>query len=273
MVEIGILAAAGYAAVVGALYLLQDGMLFPHARTPPPERVPPPAMERWTVTGADGAELHGVFLPAAGGGTPIVLGFPGNAWNAQDFAVFLHERLPGADVVAFHYRGYAPSEGSPSERALVADALALTDRVRRRWPDRPIVPVGVSLGSGVAAAVVAEREVAGAVLVTPFDSIRALARARYWWAPVGLLLRHPFDSAARLADVDRPIAVISAARDTLIPPARTGALVDRLDHLVDHHVFAEHDHMSLYDDPRFGEVLARQVEAVVRAQLRRSSGT
>jgi hypothetical protein len=273
MVEIGIAAAVLYAAAVGALFVMQDAMLFPRDRTAPPADPLPPAAEHWTLTSDDGAILHGVHVPARAGATPVVLGFPGNAWNARDFAVFLHERLPRADVVAFHYRGYAPSEGRPSERALVADALALTDRLRARWPERPLVVVGASLGAAVAAAVVAEREVTGAVLITPFDSVRALARERYPWVPVGLLLRHPFDSAARLADAAEPVAVISAGRDELVSPARTAALVRRIPRLTDHRVFADDDHQSLYDDPRFGPALRDAVDAVVAAHARRSSGT
>jgi hypothetical protein len=176
-------------------------------------------------------------------------------------------------VVAFHYRGYAPSEGDPGERALVADALSIVDRLRTRWPERPIVPVGASIGTGVAAAVLAERDVAGAVLISPFDSVRAVARERYPWVPVGRLLRHPFESAARLADVPRPVAVISAGRDDLVRPERTAALVDRLPHLVAHHVFADADHGSLYDEPGFADALARSLDAVLAAQPRRSSGT
>jgi hypothetical protein len=273
VVEIGIAAVALYAVAVGALFVMQDGMLFPREATRPPAEPLPAAAEHWTLTAGDGATLHGVHIPAREGATPIVLGFPGNAWNAQDFAVFLHERVPGAHVVAFHYRGYAPSEGRPGERALVADARAIVDRLRERWPERAIVPVGASLGSGVAAAVLAERDVAGAVLISPFDSIRAVARERYPWVPVGLLLRHPFDSAARLEAVQRPVAVISAGRDDLVRPARTAALVRRVPHVVDHHVFADADHNSLYDEPRFPAVLADAVDAVVAAHARRSSGT
>lgn len=273
VLEIAIAAVALYSLAVGALFLMQDGMLFPTGATPPPQDPLPAAAEHWTLAGADGATLRGVYIPAREGATPIVLGFPGNAWNAQDFAVFLHERLPEADVVAFHYRGYAPSQGRPSERALVADALAIVDRLHQRWPGRPIVPVGASLGTGVAAAVVAERAVAGAVLISPFDSVRAVAQERYPWVPVGRLLRHPFDSVARLADVAAPVAVISAGRDDLVRPRRTAALVRRVPNVVHHHVVAEADHFSLYDAPRFPAALAAAVDAVLAAQPRRSRGT
>ena len=262
MIEIVTVAGALYLAAVAALFWLQDGMLFPTNATPPPERPLPAASERWVLDVEGDTRLHGIVIPGADAGGPVVLGFPGNAWNAQDFAVFLHERLPAATIVAFHYRGYPPSEGRPSERALTGDARRLAGAVRARWPGRAIVPVGVSIGSGVAAAIADAPGVAGAVLVSPFDSIRALAQRRYWWVPVGPLLRHPFDSAARLADVERPIAVLAAGRDALVPPARTEALVAAVPCVVSHRVFAEADHVGLYDEPGFGAALRAAVAAV-----------
>ena len=44
----------------------------------------------------------------------------------------LHDLFPEADVVAFHYRGYPPSEGSPGAAALVEDALRIHDFARAR---------------------------------------------------------------------------------------------------------------------------------------------
>jgi uncharacterized protein len=37
----------------------------------------------------------------------------GNAWNAEAMVLTLHALFPHRDVVAFHYRGYAPSSGRP----------------------------------------------------------------------------------------------------------------------------------------------------------------
>lgn len=273
MIEIVLVLAGLYGLAVAVLFVSQDGMLFPRHATPPPAEPLPAGSERWTLAADNGDTLHGVVVPSAAGGGPVVVGFPGNAWNARDFAVFLHERLSRATIVAFHYRGYTPSEGRPSERALTADAVRIADAVRRRWPERAVVPVGVSIGSGVAAALVASRDVAGAVLVSPFDSIRALARSRYPWVPVGLLLRHPFDSAARLDEVERPIAVIAAGEDSLVPPARTDALVRHIRQLVHHRVVAGADHGGLYDDPTFAAALEEALAAVLAAGARRSSGT
>ncbi len=263
VLEVALLLGAGYGVVVGALFFLQDGMLFPRDATAPPWRALPPAVERLTLATDGGATIHGLWLPPEEGlADTIVVGFPGNAWNAQDFAMFLHDGLPTAEIVVFHYRGYAPSEGRPSERALVGDARRIVDLVAERGRDAPIVVVGMSIGSGVAAQVASRPGVAGAVLVTPFDSVRALAQARYPWVPVGPLLRHPFDSVAALRGVERPVAVIAAGRDTLVPPARTRALVAQVPNVVSDRVVEEATHNDLYDHPRFPELLREAVGLV-----------
>ena len=64
--------------------------------------------------------------------------------------------------------------------------------------------------------------------MTPFDSIEAVARGRYRFAPVGLLLKHKFRSDLALAGKDVPIAIIAAEKDTVVPPERTRALAERL---------------------------------------------
>jgi len=105
-----------------------------------------------------------------------------------------------------NYRGYGASEGSPSERALFADALLVLDALRERPDVDParVALVGRSLGSGVATYVAANRPVAGVALVSPYDSVTALARRQFPWLPIELLLRHPFDSRSRGKGMPKP---------------------------------------------------------------------
>src|SRR3954466_5830800 len=104
-----------YAAVCAFAFFLQDRALFPvdAARADDPL---PPGAERLALTAADGTRLVGLHLPPGGSGPtpPLVLGFGGNAWNADHAAEYLGDVYPGADIVTFHYRGYAPSGGPVS---------------------------------------------------------------------------------------------------------------------------------------------------------------
>jgi pimeloyl-ACP methyl ester carboxylesterase len=87
--------------------------------------------------------------------------------------------------------------------------------------------VGFSIGSGVAAHLARHRPAAGLVLVTPFDSLEALARDLYWWAPSGLLLRHRMPTVDFVRGSPVPTALIMAGRDAIVPARRGMALRQR----------------------------------------------
>lgn len=257
--------AAAYAAVVGTMSLFQTRLLFPTwvaAQNPPSL---PSSAERMTLETADGVRLAGVHIPAvaaAGAARPLLLGFGGNAWNADAMALYLHGLLPDHAVVAFHYRGYEPSTGRPSAAALFADSLVVHDHVAKTLAPERIVAVGFSIGAGVAAHVARHRSIAGAVLVTPFDSLEALAREHYRWAPVGLLLRHSIPTIDLVRDSSVPMALIAAERDAIVPLRRSAPLRDAIPHLVLDRTIAGADHNDLYDRPAFAEAMREALRRI-----------
>ncbi len=76
----------------------------------------------------------------------------------------------------------------------------------------------------MAAHLARHRPVAGLILVTPFDSLEALARDLYWWAPIGLLLRHRMPTIDFVRGSPVPTALIVAERDAIVPAQRSVAL-------------------------------------------------
>src|SRR5206468_5686676 len=135
--------------------------------------------ERLSVRTSAGETLEGIrFGPTKTRAKPtLVLGFGGNAWNGQDVAEYLHELYPNDEVVAFHYRGYAPSTGSPSAEALIADAPLVYDAAVKLVKPARVIAVGFSIGTGVAARLSAPRNLDGLILVTPADSLKAVAQS------------------------------------------------------------------------------------------------
>lgn len=257
--------AAAWGLAVGALYLLQESLLFPSGAARTAAYDLPERAVRVELVSGEGERLVGTLLPAAGPSRGLLLGFGGNAWNADDLLVFLGRRLPDHDIVVFHYRGYAPSGGRPGETAFYADALLVHDwAVRRLGPSR-VVALGLSLGSAVAAFLAANRRLDGLVLVTPFDSIEAIARERYFWAPVGALLRHRFRAGEHLCGLDVPVAVIAASDDRIVPRARTEALVRLLARPVLVATVPASTHTSLYDREEFDRLLRRALAALEAA--------
>ena len=186
--------------------------------------------EIWTVKTAGGAVLKGVHLRPSepgGGGSELVLGFGGNGWNGQDVAEYLHQVYPKAHVVAFHYRGYSPSTGSPSAAALIEDSPLIYDLAVKNLRPKKIFAAGFSIGSGIAAQLSAKRKLDGLVLVTPFDSLKLVAQSFYPWLPIAGFFAHEIDAASALEESKAPIAILAGANDEIVAAERTEALRER----------------------------------------------
>jgi pimeloyl-ACP methyl ester carboxylesterase len=254
--------------VFGTLVLImnfsQTQMLFPTDAVPAAGPLPPGA-ERLQLETDDGQQLHGVHIrPSVEGprADTLILGFGGNAWNGQDVAEYLHQVFPEAHVVAFHYRGYRPSTGSPSAQALIDDAphvLALAiDRVK---PER-MVAVGFSIGSGVAASLSRSRPVDGLILVTPFDSLKAVAAGMFPWVPIALF-EHEMATADYLQGSNKPVALLAAERDEIIPGERTEALRRRASNVVFDRTIAGAGHNDVYGRSDFQLAMREALDAVI----------
>jgi len=253
-----------YAAVVALSYVFQTRMLFPtHFAMSSGARLPATAA-RLEVKTPTGERLAGVHIPPLRDQAAeqlALLGFGGNAWNADTVASYLHELFPNVEVFAFHYRGYRPSTGSPSAAGLLADAPVVYDHVLETIGTRRIVAVGLSIGTGVAAYLAVHRPLAGLILVSPFDSLEALAREHFPWAPVGWLLRHHMSTIGYVSGLSTPTALIAAGRDTIVSPERTEAVRRAIPALVLDRTIAHAGHNDLYHHPEFK---AAMVEALAR---------
>ena len=242
---------------------LQAQVLFPTGAVAQAGPLPKGAQKVRTRS-ADGDLLHGVHIPGdAAGESTLILGFGGNAWNGSDVATYLHELHPERDIVAFHYRGYHPSQGTPSADALMADATLVHDfAVSRVKPKRTIV-AGFSIGSGVAASLAAKRKVDGLILVTPFDSLKAAASDLYPWLPIGPLFAHEINAAALLKGNAVPVAILAGERDSLIQPKRTDALRRQVPNLAYDRTIAGAGHNDVYARSDFHQAMREALDALI----------
>ena len=223
---------AVFIALCAVLYLLQEHLIF--LRQPLADSVRHatrklPATTEIEMTAGDGTRLHGWLRHSVKATPPhgLLIYFGGNAEEVSGHIQDAEAFAPWS-VAAFNYRGYGLSEGDPSESALVADALVIHDHLAQRddIDPRRIVVLGRSLGSGVAVQLAAVRPVRAVVLVSPYDSLRSLARKQYPFIPVSLLLKHPFDSLAHAPGIETPLLVVSGERDRLVPPVFSRRLHD-----------------------------------------------
>ncbi len=166
VVQLMLTLAALYAAVITAMYFAQTWLLFPTMFAGAARVQLPASTQRLEIRTPDGESLAGARIPSQGEraeGARTLLGFGGSAWNAEATALSLHALFPHHNVVAFHYRGYAPSTVRPSARALFSDSLMIYGHLLQTQAGEPILPVGFSIGAAVAAYLARHRSVAGLI--------------------------------------------------------------------------------------------------------------
>lgn len=211
-------AALMYAAACGALFAFQRTLLY----HPQPAQAGVPSL-RLPVAGAE-LQISTRALP----GEKALLYFGGNAEDVAGSEAVLARLFPKHALYLMHYRGYGTSSGEPTEASLHADAQSLWRLVSRSHSD--ITLMGRSLGSGVAVRLASQQpSTSRLILVTPYDSIAAVAAAKFPWAPVRWLLTDSYDSESLAADLKMPITVVAAENDQVIDTAHTQKLLGRLD--------------------------------------------
>lgn len=235
-----------YAGLCIALYCLQRSMIY----HPQPRMLGTQALERFQ---RGDTVLQLTVRPRPGPGA--VLYFGGNAEDVSGSLGPLVAAFPDREIVLLHYRGYGGSGGQPSEEAFADDAAALFDRVHAAHPD--VVVVGRSLGSGVAVRLASTRPVARLVLVTPYDSVMAIAQSLFRAFPVGLLLKDRYESWRYAPKVSAPVLIVAAEHDEVIPAASTARLGTRFaPGQARAVVVAGAGHDTIADDPAYPRLLA-----------------
>ena len=207
-----------YGGFVALLYVAQRSLLyFPESHRTAPAAAGLPEAEEVVLDTADGERVIAWHLPPRDD-DPVFVYFHGNGaslrWRVDRFRALIAD---GSGLVALSYRGYGGSSGSPTEAGLIADGLAAYAFAQSRYPADRIVLWGKSLGSAVAVALAAEKPVGKVVLKSPFSSAADVGAARYWFAPVRLLMKDQFRSDLRIGKVTAPVLIMHGDRDSIVP--------------------------------------------------------
>ena len=171
------------------------------------------------LTTSDGVGISAWFVPHPEPKATILF-FHGNAGNNGDRVDTLRALHSfGVNVLIVDYRGYGTSQGSPSEAGTYRDAQASWEyltRVRGLAPSS-IVLMGESLGGAVAIDLATKHPPGALVVQSTFTRLADVAALHYPFLPVRWLLRHDYDSMAKVGRIACPKLFIHSTGDTLIP--------------------------------------------------------
>jgi uncharacterized protein len=161
-------------------------------------------------------------------GTVVV--FHGNAGTAADRAYYVKALSSiGYRVILAEYPGYGQRGGQLGEKSFVDDAQATVRLISEKYQE-PLFLLGESLGCAVAAGAAKDPSlrIDGILLITPWDTLLAVAKSMFPWFPVGLLMKDTYDSIENLKSFRGRIAVVGAERDEILPIRHAIALYQSL---------------------------------------------
>jgi hypothetical protein len=101
-----------------------------------------------------------------------------------------------------------------------------------------------------AATVQSNVSISALVLITPWDSLPALAQTLYWYLPARWLTRDQYNNSLNLKHYTGRVAVLVAEQDEIIPAKQSARFYDSLATTKKLWVFSGADHNGWPIDPK-----------------------
>src|SRR5215213_3192848 len=186
---------------------------------------------------ADGETIAAWWMPHKAARADVVY-FHGNGGNLSMWLPILAGvHASGLNVLAFDYRGYGRSTGSPTEQGLYRDAEAVVGELARLrqasaavgdGTPRPIIYWGRSLGGPVAAHAARIASPDGLILESTFPDKVSVIRGHVLLRTLNLLASYRFETTAMLRGFAGPTLVMHGDADSVVPYAAGRELFNAL---------------------------------------------
>lgn len=180
----------------------------------------------------DGTKLHGWYFAPLKNKEPkaVIVQFHGNAQNLTTHFFSLYEAPSrGFGYLSFDYRGYGKSEGKPSPAGVVQDGVAAIRWMHARFPSKPLIVFGQSLGGAISfkSVNIVKKDVPISLLLvdSTFPDYRSQARSvlassvfTYIFQPLGWAFadnsQSPKNDIPKISPI--PLVVVHGNRDKVV---------------------------------------------------------
>jgi pimeloyl-ACP methyl ester carboxylesterase len=215
---LGLLSVVLLVAGVGGCLAHRKLLYFPSHDPAPTDLTP------WVV----GRQVIG-FTSAVDDPETVWLMLHGNGGQASQRG-YASQRMNERDALfVMEYPGYGARPGKPTRDAFNAAAAEALAELRRRFPDKRFGVIGESIGTGPASWLGSQSDAPDKiVLVVPFDRLERVAKAKFPYLPVGMIMRDKWDNAAALKGYAGELEIYGAADDQIIPVAHARDLAAAL---------------------------------------------
>lgn len=222
-------------------------------------------VREWYFTASDGTKIQGfISLPKDWQNTSAVVVYFGGIREECSWFLNSSEMLENMAIVCMNYRGYGFSEGRSNQKRILSDCKGALDLLKEKYPKifSNVYLVGRSLGSGVAGYLAKYFDVKGVILVTPYDSVLAVAKRKYWWVPIKYILRNPFDAISWARRNEMPLLMLLSEKDETVPHEHSLRLFNNWAGKKEWKVLGATDHSNIVDHKDFVLMIKTHVESI-----------
>ncbi len=167
----------------------------------------------------DGKKLNG-WLFTSNDGKITILFCHGNAGNIS-YRIYYAERFveKGYNFFIFDYRGYGKSEGIPSQKGLLLDALSAYEwlTVERGINPEDVIIMGESLGAVIAIWLATRVDAMCLVAEAPFTSVADMAKEIYRIRPPLWALHDKYPAEKWIKKIKMPVLIFHSMDDEVVP--------------------------------------------------------
>lgn len=149
----------------------------------------------------------------------FILFFHGNGLSLASNAVIINNIMKFGDgILAIDYRGYGGSTGTSDHINFYEDAETTILWLKKQDINiENVIVVSYSLGTALGARIAQTENIAGAIFIAPFSSIKDIAQNYLPFVPVGLLLQQDMEPMKDIAQAKSSVFVIHGVNDWIIP--------------------------------------------------------
>ena len=200
----------------------------------------PADVKSYFISTEDGEQLEAWHLAATNPestNSPIGLFFHGNAENVEStYQLQRWFKAMGLSSVSFDFRGYNKSSGWPSDAGLQLDVKAVLKFLQEELnlKDRPLILLGVSIGSGLAAYASQLTDARALVLISPYTNLRTLIGELPLFGMLHPLVWYSLETKDSIRALkDTCLILAHGTADTTIPVHHSDELFKNASHIKD----------------------------------------
>lgn len=212
-----LLVLTGFILTCGLLYFAQEkALFFPEKLHKKYKFCFDQNFEEINIRTSDNRVLNGILFKASNS-KGLIFYLHGNAGSLKSWGKIASAYTNlNYDLFIIDYSGFGKSEGKiHDEKLLFNDIQLVYSKMKLNYPEKDIIILGYSIGTGLAAELAASNHPKLLILQAPYFNLKDLVKHKYPLIPT-FLLKYKFETNNSLIQCKMPVVIFHGNKDQVI---------------------------------------------------------